>query len=166
MVPPSLTARVIQFLYAHRFLTDFLDRLLAAVVSLLTHSPIFCRLEAAGGFGSSGMWCCVVWWVFTDVSAAVSGTSDPPTQRYIPKDLTLPRCIKARLHGSPRLISAVESTKVSRVNSSFQRKWSTGLTGEQVGDGQLSFNVVDSLWVTHHRLPVCVLFLYVWFYFW
>jgi len=28
------------------------------------------------------------------------------------------------------------------------------MTGEQVGDGQLSFNVVDSLWVTHHRLPV------------
>ena len=73
--------------------------------------------------------------------------------------------LKARLHGSPRLINPVESTKVNRVNSSFQRKWSTGLTGEQVGDGQLSF-VVDSLWVTHHRLPVCVLFLYVWFYFW
>jgi hypothetical protein len=61
---------------------------------------------------------------------------------------------KARLHGSPRLINTVESTKVNRVNSSFQRKWSTRLTGEQVGDGQLSFNVVDSLWVTHHRLPV------------
>jgi len=61
---------------------------------------------------------------------------------------------KARLHGSPRLINAVESTKVNSVNSSFQRKWSTGLTGEQFGDGQLSFNVVDSLWVTHHRLPV------------
>jgi hypothetical protein len=61
--------------------------------------------------------------------------------------------LKARLHGSPGLINAVESTKVNRVNSSFQRKWSTGLTGEQVGDGQLSFNVVDSLWVTHHRLP-------------
>jgi len=30
--------------------------------------------------------------------------------------------IKARLHGSPRLINAVESTKVNRVNSSFQRK--------------------------------------------
>ena len=74
--------------------------------------------------------------------------------------------VKARLQGSPRLINAVESTKVNRVNSSFQRKWSTGLTGEQVGDGQLSFNVVDSLWVTRHRLPVCVLFLYVWFYFW
>ena len=61
---------------------------------------------------------------------------------------------KARLHGSPRLINAVESTKVNSVNSSFQRKWSTGLTGEQFGDGQLSFNVVDSLGVTHHRLPV------------
>jgi len=24
---------------------------------------------------------------------------------------------------------------------------------EEVGDSQLSFNVVDSLWVTHHRLP-------------
>ena len=47
----------------------------------------------------------------------------------------------------------VESTKVNRVNSSFQRKWSAGFTGEQVGDGQLSFNVVYSLWVTHHRLP-------------
>jgi hypothetical protein len=33
-------------------------------------------------------------------------------------------------------------------------EWSTGLTGEQAGDGQLSFTVVDSLWVTHHRLPV------------
>ena len=74
--------------------------------------------------------------------------------------------LKARLHGSPRLINAVESTKVNSVNSSFQRKWSTGLTGEQFGDGQLSFSVVDSLWVTHHRLPVCVLFLCVWFYFW
>jgi hypothetical protein len=63
------------------------------------------------------------------------------------------QAFKARLHGSPRLINAVESTKVNRVNSSFQRKWSTGLMGEQVGDGQLSF-VVDSLWVTHHRLPV------------
>ena len=62
--------------------------------------------------------------------------------------------IKARLHGFPRLINTVESTKVNRVNSSFQRKWSTGLTGEQVGDGQFSYNVVDSLWVTHHRLPV------------
>jgi len=62
--------------------------------------------------------------------------------------------LKVRLHGSPRLINTVESTKVNRVNSSFQRKWSTGLTGEQVSDGQLSFNVVDSLWVTHHRLPV------------
>jgi hypothetical protein len=61
---------------------------------------------------------------------------------------------KAHLHGSPRWISTVESTKVNRVNSSFQRMWSTGLTGEQVGDGQLSFNVVDSLMVTHHRLPV------------
>ena len=30
--------------------------------------------------------------------------------------------LKARLHGSPRLINAVESTKVNRVNSSFQRK--------------------------------------------
>ena len=78
----------------------------------------------------------------------------------------LQKYLKARLHGSPRLINAVESTKVNRVNSSFQRKWSTGLTGEQVGGGQLSFNVVDSLWVTHYRLPVCVLFLYVWFYFW
>ena len=29
--------------------------------------------------------------------------------------------IKARLHGSPRLINAVESTKVNRVNTSFQR---------------------------------------------
>ena len=62
--------------------------------------------------------------------------------------------IKSRLHGSPRLINAVESTKANRENSSFQRKWSMGLTGEQVGDGQLSFNVVDSLWVTHHTLPV------------
>ena len=60
----------------------------------------------------------------------------------------------ARLHWSPSLINTVESTKVNGVNSSFQRKWSTGLTGEQVGDGQLSLNVVDSLWVTHHRLPV------------
>ena len=60
--------------------------------------------------------------------------------------------LKARLHGSPRLINAVGSTKVNRVNSSFQRKWSTGLAGEQVGDGQLLFNVVDSRWVTHHRL--------------
>ena len=74
--------------------------------------------------------------------------------------------LKARLHRSPRLINTVESTKVNRVNSSFQRKWSTGLTGEQVGDGQLSFNVVDSLWVTHCRLPVCFLFLYAWYYFW
>jgi hypothetical protein len=65
------------------------------------------------------------------------------------------RCfVKERLHGSPRLINTVESTKVNRVNSSFQRKWSTSLTGEQVGDGQLSFNVVDSLWVTHHKLRV------------
>ena len=49
--------------------------------------------------------------------------------------------VKARLHGSPRLINAVDSTKVNRVNSSFQRKWSTGLT--------VSFNVVDSLgWLT------------------
>ena len=32
------------------------------------------------------------------------------------------RGIKERLHGSPRLINAVESTKVNRVNSSFQRK--------------------------------------------
>jgi len=62
--------------------------------------------------------------------------------------------VKAPLHGSPMLINTVESTKVNHVNSSFQRKWSTGLTGEQVSDGQLSFNVVDSLWVTHHRLPV------------
>ena len=30
--------------------------------------------------------------------------------------------IKARLHGSPRVINAVESTEVNRVNSSFQRK--------------------------------------------
>ena len=30
--------------------------------------------------------------------------------------------LMARLHGSPRLINAVESTKVNRVNSSFQRK--------------------------------------------
>ena len=30
--------------------------------------------------------------------------------------------IKARLHGSPRLINTVESTKVNRVNSFFQRK--------------------------------------------
>jgi len=62
--------------------------------------------------------------------------------------------VKARLHGSPRLINTVESTKVNRVSSSFQRKWSRGLTGKQFGDGQISFNVVDSLWVTHHRLPV------------
>jgi hypothetical protein len=55
---------------------------------------------------------------------------------------------------SPRLINAVESTKVNRVNSSFQWKRSTGLTVEQVGDGQLSFNVFDTLWVTDHRLPV------------
>jgi len=60
--------------------------------------------------------------------------------------------IKAPLHGSPRLINTVESNKVNHENSSFQRKWSTGLTGEQVGDGQLSFNVFDSLWVTHHGL--------------
>jgi hypothetical protein len=59
--------------------------------------------------------------------------------------------LKAHLHGSPRLINAIESTKVNRVNSSFQWKCSAGLTGEQVGDGQLSF-VFDSLWVTHHRL--------------
>ena len=64
--------------------------------------------------------------------------------------------VKARLHGSPRLINAVESTKVNRVNSSFQRKWSTGLTGEQVGDGQLSFNVVDSLWVTPQITRLCL----------
>ena len=51
--------------------------------------------------------------------------------------------LQARLHDSPRLINTVESTKVNRVNSSFERKWSTGLTGEQAGDGQLSFNVVD-----------------------
>jgi len=57
--------------------------------------------------------------------------------------------LKARLQGSPRLINTVELTKVNRVNSSFQRKWSTGLTGEQFGDGQLSFNAVDSLgWLT------------------
>jgi len=57
--------------------------------------------------------------------------------------------IKARLHGSPRLINTVESTKPNRVNSTFQRKWSTGLTGEQVGDAQLSFNVVDHFrWLT------------------
>ena len=62
--------------------------------------------------------------------------------------------LKARLHGSPSLINVVESTKVNRVNGSFQRKWSTGLTGEQVGDGQFSFKVVDSFWVTHHKLPV------------
>ena len=31
--------------------------------------------------------------------------------------------LKARLHGSPRVINAVESTKVNRVNSSFQRGW-------------------------------------------
>jgi hypothetical protein len=30
--------------------------------------------------------------------------------------------VKARLHGSSRLINAVESTEVNRVNSSFQRK--------------------------------------------
>jgi len=30
--------------------------------------------------------------------------------------------VKAPLHGSPRLIKVVESTKVNRVNSSFQRK--------------------------------------------
>ena len=30
--------------------------------------------------------------------------------------------LKARLHGSPRLMNAVESTKVNRVNSSSQRK--------------------------------------------
>jgi hypothetical protein len=52
------------------------------------------------------------------------------------------RNVKARLHGYPRLINAVESTK--RVNSSFQRKWSSGLTVEQVADGQLSLIVVDS----------------------
>jgi len=52
-----------------------------------------------------------------------------------------------RLHGFPRLINTVESSKANHVNSSFKRKRSTGLTGEQVGDGQLSFNVVDSLWV-------------------
>ena len=30
--------------------------------------------------------------------------------------------LKARLHGSPRLINTVESTKANRVNRSFQRK--------------------------------------------
>ena len=96
---------------------------------------------------------------------ATSSTINPI--RTVPRSKLQQVSLKARLHGSPRLINAVESTKVNRVNSSFQRKWSTGLTGEQVGDGQLSsFNVVDSLWVTHNRLPVCVLFLYVWFYFW
>ena len=74
-------------------------------------------------------------------------------KHYVMFDYRGFRYLKARSHGSPRLINAVESTKVNRVNSSFQRKWSTGLTGEQVGDGQLSLNVVDSLWVTHHRLP-------------
>jgi hypothetical protein len=59
--------------------------------------------------------------------------------------------VRGCLNGSPRSINAVESTKVNRVNSSFHRKWSTGLRGEQAGDGQLSFNVVDLLWVTHHR---------------
>ena len=34
----------------------------------------------------------------------------------------LQKYLKARLHGSARLINAVESTKVNRVNSSFQRK--------------------------------------------
>jgi hypothetical protein len=60
--------------------------------------------------------------------------------------------IRERLHGSLWLINAIESTKVNRVNSTFQRKWSTGL--KQVGDGQLSFNVFDSLWVIcdHHGL--------------
>ena len=62
--------------------------------------------------------------------------------------------MKARLHGYTRLINAAESKKMNRVNSSFQRNRSTGLTGEQFGDGKFSFNVVDSLWVTHHRLPV------------
>ena len=62
--------------------------------------------------------------------------------------------IKARLHGSPRTINTVQSTKVNRVNSSFQRKWSTGLAGEKVGDGQISFNVVYSLRLTHQRWPV------------
>jgi hypothetical protein len=52
--------------------------------------------------------------------------------------------VKERLHGSLWLINVIESTKVNRVNSTFQRKWSARL--KQVGDGQLSFNVDDSLW--------------------
>jgi len=69
-----------------------------------------------------------------------------PWQHWIHERVTIlyVHCLKAHLDGSPRLINAVESTKVNRVNSSFQRKWSTGLTGEQVGNGQLLFNV-DSL---------------------
>jgi len=61
--------------------------------------------------------------------------------------------LMARLHGSSRLINMVESTKVNRVNSSFQWMWWMGLMGEQAGDSQPLFSVVDSLWVTHHRLP-------------
>jgi hypothetical protein len=77
-------------------------------------------------------------WRYTELATMVTG-SEP---------------IKARLHGSPRTINTVQSTKVNRVNSSFQRKWSTGLAGEKVGDGQISFNVVYSLRLTHQRLPV------------
>jgi hypothetical protein len=54
-----------------------------------------------------------------------------PAVRVI--DLDVSDWLKARLHGSPRLINAVELTKVNRVNTSFQRNWSTGLTGEQAG---------------------------------
>jgi len=64
------------------------------------------------------------------------------------------RKLKARLHGSPQVDHHGWINQVNRVNSSFQRKWSTGLTGEQFGDGQLSFNVVESIWVTRHRSPV------------
>ena len=54
--------------------------------------------------------------------------------------------LKARLHGSPRLINTVESTKVNRVNSSFRRKWSTWLTGEQVQ--RRSASLIHFGWLT------------------
>jgi hypothetical protein len=37
--------------------------------------------------------------------------------------------LKARLHGSPRLINAVESTIVNRVNSSFSKELINGADG-------------------------------------
>ena len=42
--------------------------------------------------------------------------------RFCPSWMSDLCCVMARLHGSPRLINTVESTKVNRVNSSFQRK--------------------------------------------